>query len=520
LKAAGELPAAPPLEAGAPGPASPGESEPGRAACHVLLAGARASEGDGADLEAELDLALAAGATPEQFSAVLGLLDPEAGRLLLEALAKRLPRPGFSSASAASWFAEADLDEGSFRLLAAAIEEPGADIPGLAGRLVEADPEAAAALLLRLSAERDFDPQLLMVIADALEEEERPDLARPFLDRVLAVDPGSFRAIDVLSRMDPRAALAAAEAGVRHAPENASLWGKLGELRRTGGDRRGAFEAYRQAALLASDEDDRRTWLVGMAGADPLAALPLIRRYAADGDDETMGVLGRTLSVVGESAEAFEVFLAAHRKDLSDAEWLHRLVALDPARAESILQEEMDRPDAEVNDEVVGAYAQAVLRDGRPDAAFDAFLRAHEMDREDWEWLRGLARSNPARAAPLLEALRDEMPESANVLGALGDAWAGLGRQAEAADLFVQAIESDDSPARWMAALAAVEPGRGLPMLLSAVEAKSGDDEYWGALGDAYRSLGRIEEAREAYDKALTLDPDDWEWNMNREQIR
>ena len=65
-----------------------------------------------------------------------------------------------------------------------------------------------------------------------------------------------------------------------------------------------------------------------------------------------------------------------------------------------------------------------------------------------------------------------------------------------------------------------MEPARGLPMLKAAVQENPEDDEYWGALGDAYYALGRMAEAKEAYDKALDLDPSDWEWSLRRSRIR
>ena len=57
-----------------------------------------------------------------------------------------------------------------------------------------------------------------------------------------------------------------------------------------------------------------------------------------------------------------------------------------------------------------------------------------------------------------------------------------------------------------------MDPGAGLAILKTDTEKAPNDDNTWGALGDAYRDLGRAAEARAAYEQANAADPSDWRW--------
>ncbi len=524
---AGSPPAPTAVGTGAPagGPAGaeapdPEEADRARALIVLFRAAAAAIEGRGDDLRREVADALATGASDDQVLGLLPLLPEPARPPFLAALAAAGIPADWSGADLAEEFTAAGLAKEAVALLEAALTVEGGDPMAVLRRLADADPVRTAELYRRIALERNLPPDDLIQIAEVLRERDHPELARPFIEMVLAAEPTHLYAIELLAAADPQAGLAAAEAATRQDPESAGAWAKLAELRVQAGDKAAAFEAYRQAAALERDEDNRRTYLVGLLTADPKAALPLIRKYAAGAGDETVGILGRALVANGFTDEAFEVFMGAHRMDASDSEWLHRLVAIDPALAEQRLKEEIENGGAEGNDELRGTFANALFLQGRAEEAYEHYLLAHAQDDTDWEWLRGLARASPGRAATLLESLRDESPESENVLGALGDAYAGLGRKTEAAEQYLKAIEAGGSEPRWLGALAAVEPARGLPMLEAALAAEKNNDELWGALGDAYRTLGRMEEARAAYEKALDLDPSDWEWNMRRDQVR
>jgi tetratricopeptide (TPR) repeat protein len=53
------------------------------------------------------------------------------------------------------------------------------------------------------------------------------------------------------------------------------------------------------------------------------------------------------------------------------------------------------------------------------------------------------------------------------------------------------------------------EYGRALEILLRAVDLVDDDPVIWAHLGDAYRALNRIENASDAYQRSLEIDPDD-----------
>jgi tetratricopeptide (TPR) repeat protein len=312
----------------------------------------------------------------------------------------------------------------------------------------------------------------------------------------------------------------AARSAVRTDPKNAGALARVAGLLLRSGDREGAFAAYARAVDAAEDSDQRREWMRALLQIDAERALPAIARAARGGDDETLGVLGRAYLATGRKSEAFDTFLDAHRMDRNDAEWLHHLAALDPGRAGDLFVAEIEASGGSAGDELIGAYARTLLDLGQREKAYGMFLAALEKDEEDWEWMRGLAQADPGQALPLLEARSRREPDDPDTAGALGDAYAALGRTVDAVRQFETAIKASEDPGRWLAALVGVDEGRGMAMLRAALDESPGDDELWGSLGDAYRGLGRHGEAREAYEKALELDPSDWEWNLKRDQLR
>ena len=91
---------------------------------------------------------------------------------------------------------------------------------------------------------------------------------------------------------------------------------------------------------------------------------------------------------------------------------------------------------------MLGAHGNALLGLGRADEAYERYREAYELDPSDWEWQRGLARTAPEQAIPLLEARRAETGDEGDLLGALADAYAGAGRRDEALALYQQALDA------------------------------------------------------------------------------
>jgi tetratricopeptide (TPR) repeat protein len=360
---------------------------------------------------------------------------------------------------------------------------------------------------------------MLTEIAKRLVSAKRPLLARPFLDLALRMNPTNTKALGLLTPIDPAAALAFKEEAARKNPEDPDVWGRLATARLEAGDEEGAFLAYRRAAT-ASSGSDRIKYLRGLITADPRAALPIVLELADDSGEDSLGVVGQAYLRNEMRGEAFESFARALELDPSDVGWLHHVVVADPARAIPHLSGVLERHTGDDRDEIVGALGLALLAAGDTATAYDRFVEASKIDDDDYEWLRGMAAADPERAAVILEKRVSADPGEGTLHGALGDAYAKLGRKEEAIAQYDKALETGGDAGRWQAALAAVDPDRGLAMLQKALDANPRNDELWGALGDAYRGLGRLDEARAAYDKALRLDGSDWEWIMRREQVR
>jgi tetratricopeptide (TPR) repeat protein len=464
--------------------------------------------------------AIEAGDDTEDIQKILGYL-PEADRAgVLEWLIEKFPDHSFNTWVLSDLYVLAGESDKAFDLLLGDLKDLEEPRDVTIQRLVSIDPVRAASVLIVLAEEFEWLEDTLLHIAQCLIDEDQRPLARPFVLRALALDPSSDDAVELMTELDPTAALDLSRKAVAADPENPFAWARLADLLRKEGDVAGAFEAYRNAAQKTDDEDFRREYMMGMITTDPVAALSIVRTLAEGGDDETLGILGHAFVAARQMDAAYGIYHIAHTRDGEDSEWLHRMVALDPARAAREFQAELEDFPATDNDELVGTYALALESQGKLGDAFEQYLRAWRIDDEDWEWMRGMARSNPQRAAEILEDRMREYPNDGNTAGALGDAYVGLGRGSEAVRLYEQAINLGDDTPRWMAALATVEPARGLPMLKAAVEEDPEDDEMWGALGSAYLALGRMEEARKALDRALELDPTDWEWSVERERIR
>jgi tetratricopeptide (TPR) repeat protein len=182
------------------------------------------------------------------------------------------------------------------------------------------------------------------------------------------------------------------------------------------------------------------------------------------------------------------------------------MVVLDPAAAAETLAETARRYSGDSSDEVVGAYGNALLHIGRTEEAYRQYLRAHEEDPSDWEWQRGLARADPRRALPILQERWEANGDEGDLAGALADAYAGTGREHEAAELYQTAIDKGGGP-EWWSRMGLVDAARAYEGLQGAIHEAPGSAENWAALGDYHRLRGESAEARNAYDRARGISP-------------
>jgi tetratricopeptide (TPR) repeat protein len=464
-------------------------------------------------------LAIGAGARARDIQKIVYHFPDEHRAIAHEALATEHPKLDWSRTNLAQHYASAGNSGKAFSIVVEELGKNPDNPKSLIRSLIAMDAALAATHLRDLARAHEWDADRVYLVAHSLNRAKQAALAQTFLVDALMLSPLHGKALALLTTLDPEKALGFAAEATRQAPTDQGAWGRLAKLRLKTGDNAGAYEAFHLAAKHASP-NKRAAWLRGMLNIDPKAALASIRVLTDPASEDSLHVLGQALVWNGLRGEAFDAFAGALAINRTNVGALHQLVISDPARAVDHLSQTLeDYTGTSSRDEIIGARAIAYLELGEGDRAFTEFLEASNLDQNDYEWLRGMAAADPVRAAQHLEERLEDSPESGNVLGALGDAYAGLGRKDDAGRMYDKAIGTGSS-LRWRAALVRADPKRGLAMLNEALAKRPNNDEAWGALGDAYRDLGRIDDARDAYTRALKLDPADWEWDIKRDQLR
>ena len=317
------------------------------------------------------------------------------------------------------------------------------------------------------------------------------------------------------------------------------LWGDYGDALAEVGRWEEACQAWSQAQSMDPDDGEweRKTascgGVAGVEGADPLAQLGanptdvsvqymaaiLSQRSRADimaelapqmSNDEVWGDAADALMSAGRVEEAVAGYRTAFELDPDDGEWLRKLAlashfdsGVEPQLLGSF-EARLDR----TNDESLGDYGDALSWVGRWDEACEAYRQALSIDADDSEWLRKVE-----RCGTLAELqLRARRSDDANVHGALGYAAAASGDWRLAGRAWTEAARLAPTNSEWVFSAIAATGSSRVDLLEAARELHDGDDEFWGDLGDAYMDVGRLDDARQAYDRALDLDSDDSEW--------
>lgn len=405
-------------------------------------------------------------------------------------------------------YAEAgDRDQALATLAASLAAEPHR---ALIERLVAVDPAHAASMLQKLAQDGAWPADRLRQVGDALLREGHPELATSFFQSALERAPFDRDALAGLASASPELALKHGRQLSRQDAGNPASWLSLGDAQIASGNGGDAFEAYRQAASLNLSKDA----LYGMAKADPVRAYAAAVELAGPKPDEgTLGVLARIALDADRPADSMAALLAAHASDPSNRRWNSALVALDPARAAEVLGAAVESYRGRHRDEVVGAYGDALMQSGNAGAAYDRYREAFDLRPDSGTWQLGLARTDPIRAIPLLEARRRAVGDDGALLGALADAYAGAGRTDEARALYERAVEKDGG-LEWYARMARVDPTTAVARLQEATTRDPRSGEAWGALGDCQRQLGNMAAAREAYAHARELEPGSLTWAL------
>lgn len=98
--------------------------------------------------------------------------------------------------------------------------------------------------------------------------------------------------------------------------------------------------------------------------------------------------------------------------------------------------------------------------------------------------------------------------------GLIADLWLNAGEAARGQAALQRALgQEHGDPDQWVQQLSELAPAE----LLLALERRVAsdevrNDEYWGSLADSYWAAGRQAEARSAWERASSLDPEDREW--------
>jgi tetratricopeptide (TPR) repeat protein len=479
-----------------PGIPPPTEHRGWNALLTIYALGGRAD-----DFDRTARKALEAGFPHNNLLEILQLLPREHHVSVLDRLLVDYPVDVWPAPLLADLFTAAGAGERAVDVLLPALEA-SADA-GLASRLVAADPVRAARVLYAMASADDWDGELLGDVGEAFVAQGRGDLALPFLQEALTRQPDSRDVLTALRGVDPTLALEHVRGLTETQPERSDVWTWLGEMELEEGNREASFVAYLEAARLSLTTDV----LYGLMRADPdrayASAVPLVTEETGD---EVLGAVAKLALKGGLREDAASTLLRAHEQDPTDNEWMVAMVALDPKGTADVLRRTAAGYSGDSRDEIVGALGNALRELGRPGEAYEQYRVAHELDPSDWEWQRGLARSAPARALTILEARLESAGEEGDLLGAIGDAYAGTGQREQALAFYERAIAAGGGD-EWWARVGLMDGERGLAGLQERIRETPDAAEAWSALGELHEALGNVDEARAAYDRARTLNP-------------
>jgi tetratricopeptide (TPR) repeat protein len=253
------------------------------------------------------------------------------------------------------------------------------------------------------------------------------------------------------------------------------LWGDLGDLLESYGDRLGAQRAFLRAFQIDPTDGEWQQALARLGQAD--LVLRVAEPAVNDQDDESLGDYGDLLAAVGRTDEACEAWRKAAELDPMDDEWI--------GHAESCGFEVPDRP---VSD--TGGAASRDTGGGGGESTVP--------DRED------------------LESLIQRVSHDTDLLTRLGQAYWRSGNRAKAEETLWGALLVAPTDEEALQSYLIVTGKTEREVLERLATTFPDNDEVVGLLADHYLALGLRAEARARYDKAHALDPDDPEWTSKQ----
>lgn len=151
---------------------------------------------------------------------------------------------------------------------------------------------------------------------------------------------------------------------------------------------------------------------------------------------------------------------------------------------------------------------------GAKDLAINAFRHALELNPHYWNThlqiaIAYLRYGDNANSALHYKRVTEQVPERAEGFQGLATAYLQMGDFARSEEAYKKALSLQDRPANYSGLGTAYyfqgQYADAIRMFQKAIELAPKQELYYGNLADAYRASGKMEEAREAYRKAMAL---------------
>ena len=277
------------------------------------------------------------------------------------------------------------------------------------------------------------------------------------------------------------------------------------------GDTAAAFEAL--ALVFRSHRYDFRL-AHEMAKWEPEAALALAETlWAEEGVADTLPVRAaraRMLASAERPDEALEIARELLAEDPAHSAAWELLGELDPEGTIETLREQA-APGVELR------LAELLVKSDRPEEALPILEASFRSGDSSSEALERLLELEPERGLALLDA--SEAVELDNWLFQdIGNALLAADRPDEAVDAWYRYFDESPSDAETNGSLREHDPDGFWRRFQAKAEADE-NDEVWGDLADEYWRVGEHDRAKQAWQRAHRMDPDDGEWTGKLEKV-
>lgn len=331
------------------------------------------------------------------------------------------------------------------------------------GAMAWSNPVSEAA---QATMENPMDPEVWAQYGDVLRERGKKKRAREAYVHALSLDSENLTARSGSAQLGNRDARKL-ERKVLRRPMDDELWGDLGDAYYGGGRHEDAVRAYSQAAALDPGDGEWQSALSRLMSPEDLYARMM--ETGMSGGDEQLGDLADMMMEQGEVERACELYTRASELDPGDTEWTNALMEYcgqgGLGMAGGLLG--LDGPEMylggdssseESSAEVMVARSWLVL--GDTDRALELYRAALYEDSGNGRLRAAVMLLSQSTEVELLEDLVLRLPDSDELWGDLGDAYAAVAQPEDAAGAWEKALELDTEDAEWRYKLELVDPSR------------------------------------------------------------